>query len=532
MRKSTTALALWVIFPFCLTGGAERLEAATDSIQEIVLENGFRVLVVEKTAVPRVAASLWYRVGGIAEAQGEHGSTHFLEHMIHQGTTTVGTRDFAAEKPILREIYETEQKLIEVWNRERNRLRERNVFYDELDWPTTPEMVKLRQRLYELEDQDSELREFWAEYNWYRRYGGRARHADPVPATTGNEHMDISLDLPKENLELLFRLEAERMVNAVLRGWEAQRFTVFEQILNSHSRPERGRFYQAINGVTGLAHPIYLSAGGHMRDFAYFNRASMLRMYEKYFVPGNATLVLVGDVALGQVRSLAERYFGRIPKGAEAPARMDYEAEPVPGGAARLDWLEPLDPRVIIRFRIPGVGHPDRPAFDALAALLRGRHGVLARALRLREGGSRDPFREVDFQASAPRSGSPRTISLVARARRDDDLPKLEQMMLAALEELRQGKLASGDLNRARKAMRLQWEQIRSSRGNLASELGRFQVMDSWRTLEPYMDAREKASIEDIRRVAERYLVPANRTIATSRRNPAPNALLARTSPE
>jgi predicted Zn-dependent peptidase len=105
-------------------------------------------------------------------------------------------------------------------------------------------------------------------------------------------------------------------------------------------------------------------------------------------------------------------------------------------------------------------------------------------------------------------------------------------MMLAALEELRQGKLASGDLNRARKAMRLQWEQIRSSRGNLASELGRFQVMDSWRTLEPYMDAREKASIEDIRRVAERYLVPANRTIATSRRNPAPNALLARTSPE
>ena len=44
------------------------------------------------------------------EAQGEHGSTHFLEHMVYQGTTSVGTKDFEAEKPILHEIYETEQE--------------------------------------------------------------------------------------------------------------------------------------------------------------------------------------------------------------------------------------------------------------------------------------------------------------------------------------------------------------------------------------------------------------------------------------
>ena len=137
-----------------------------------MLSNGFRVLVVPDSRTPRVAASLWYRVGAIQEPVGEHGSTHFLEHAIHQGTTSVGTRDLEAERPILREIAETEQKLLSVRNRERRRLRERGVFVDELAWPETPEMTELRQRLYTLEDQDSRHREFWAEYPSYHRHGG------------------------------------------------------------------------------------------------------------------------------------------------------------------------------------------------------------------------------------------------------------------------------------------------------------------------------------------------------------------------
>ena len=122
-------------------------------VQELVLDNGFKVLVVEGSQVPRVAASLWYRLGSLQERIGEHGSTHFLEHVVHQGTTTVGTKNFEAEKSLLRQIYETEQKLLATRNRERNRLRQRDVFFGDLDWPTTPEIEQLRRRLYELEDE-------------------------------------------------------------------------------------------------------------------------------------------------------------------------------------------------------------------------------------------------------------------------------------------------------------------------------------------------------------------------------------------
>ncbi len=338
---------------------------------EIVFDNGFRIVLVEDHRVPRVAASLQYRFGALSERNGEHGTAHFLEHVIHQGTTTVGVKDRDLDRRLLRALYETEQELLAERNAHRNAVRERNVFYDEGDWPTTEREQELRRKLYELEDEQAKNRIFWEEYNWYRRHGGLMRHSDPVPANTGNELLRIEVDLPRERMEMFFRLEADRMVNAVLRGWEAQRFTVLEQFFVLQ-RNEIGRFQEALNGVTGVAHPIYIHTGGHERDHAYWNRASMLRLYDEYIVPNNATLTLIGDMTVDEARSLGAKYFGRVPRAPAPPADMDVEAEPPPGGSVRLDWLEPIEPAVLIRYRIPGVGHPDRPAFDVVARLLRG----------------------------------------------------------------------------------------------------------------------------------------------------------------
>ena len=287
-------------------------------VQEHVLENGFTILLVEDHRMPRVAANLWVRVGSMAEPVGLHGVTHFLEHVIHQGTTTVGTSDLAAELPILQAIHDTEQELIAVRNRERNQLRERDVFYDEIGWPVTPEIQALRDRLYELEDLDNEYRDFWTSYKWYMQHGGYVRHTDPVPASTEQDYMEMNMALPKEHLELFFRLEADRLVNAILRGWEAQRFTVLEQILGGKSNPQT-RFNEAIDGVTAQVHPVYVPDGGHVRDFGNFTRAAMRRIYDDYFVPNNAALVLVGDTTLQEVVPLAERTFGVLPRGPEPP---------------------------------------------------------------------------------------------------------------------------------------------------------------------------------------------------------------------
>ncbi|MGH9386989.1 MAG: insulinase family protein, partial [Vicinamibacterales bacterium] len=77
---------------------------------EVVFENGFRIVLIEDHRVPRVAASLQYRFGALSERNGEHGTAHFLEHAIHQGTTTVGVNDRDLDRTLWRAIYDTEQE--------------------------------------------------------------------------------------------------------------------------------------------------------------------------------------------------------------------------------------------------------------------------------------------------------------------------------------------------------------------------------------------------------------------------------------
>ncbi|MCY4398964.1 MAG: insulinase family protein [Gemmatimonadetes bacterium] len=486
-------------------------------VHEHVLDNGFTILVVEDHRTPRVAANLWIRVGSMQEPVGLHGMTHFLEHVIHQGTTTIGTSDLSAELPILREIHDTEQELISLRNRERNRLRERAVFFDELGWPVTPEMRALRERLYELEDLDNEYRDFWTSYKWYLQHGGYARHTDPVPASTEQDYMEMNMALPREHLELFFRLEADRMANAILRGWEAQRFTVLEQVLGGLSRPQT-RFNEAIDGVTAAAHPVYLPDGGHLRDFGTFTRAAMQRVYDDYFVPNNATLVLVGDVTLDQIVPLAQRYFGELPRGPEPPADMDVEAEPVPGGSVRLDWTEPLSPQVHVRYRIPGMGHPDRPVLDLIAALLSGPHGIAGQ--RLAASGT-SASASADFRViHTYRFGSPGAFNLVAQAEADGDLAAVERALLSAVDDLRAGRIDSAAMTRAHKRLRVEWAEFLDNPQELAFLIGHHHTMNHWSVLPDLVGARDAATAADVQHVAATYFVPSNRVIAVARAAP------------
>ena len=68
------------------------------------LANGMRVLLVERPVVPTVSYNVTFRVGSVNEQTGESGLAHLFEHMAFKGTTTIGTKDYARERPLLDEI--------------------------------------------------------------------------------------------------------------------------------------------------------------------------------------------------------------------------------------------------------------------------------------------------------------------------------------------------------------------------------------------------------------------------------------------
>ena len=59
-------------------------------IETFTLPNGLRVVLSEDHTAPLVAVNLWYHVGSANERPGRTGFAHLFEHMLFQGSESVG----------------------------------------------------------------------------------------------------------------------------------------------------------------------------------------------------------------------------------------------------------------------------------------------------------------------------------------------------------------------------------------------------------------------------------------------------------
>jgi zinc protease len=67
----------------------------TTQIQEFVLDNGLKVLLLEDHKSPAVTFQVWYRVGSRNEKDGKSGLSHFLEHMLFKGTQKLKPEEYS-----------------------------------------------------------------------------------------------------------------------------------------------------------------------------------------------------------------------------------------------------------------------------------------------------------------------------------------------------------------------------------------------------------------------------------------------------
>ncbi len=469
-------------------------------IQEHVFDNGLRLLVIERPGEHRVVSKIFTDMGALNEAPGEFGAAHFLEHLMFKGTATLGSLDWEREKQIHEQIQAAEDALIEELNRARNDLRERGVFHDYRHRETTPRIEELKALIDSLNRQAQELADEGPMKTWYQAYGGSR-----LTATTEQEYMKFDLDLPADRVELFLRVEADRMQNSVFRNFDAERMVLVEQRLGDLNRAETD-FREAMNSLVGRVSLVYIPEG-YANDFEQYTRRYERELYETYFVPNNTTLIFIGGVTMEEMIPKVEKYFGHMERAPE-PAR--YQArEPLPSAEKRLTWRsDTLAPRIEVRYQIPGVGHPDRPLFDVLAEAYETH--LQSAVADAGINGKVDINTRVVHTA---RFGVPASINIELVVNDAAQLGDAEDALLAELRRLRKETLPADLVSHARKKLRTEWYRTARDPNALAFQIGHFEVMDSWRTLLPYLEARDSVTAEDLRRLGEKYFVANNRSI-------------------
>ena len=170
-----------------------------------------------------------------------------------------------------------------------------------------------------------------------------ARNGGNENAFTGSDYTGYYQTIARDRLELVMEMEADRMTNLVLDDPAVlpERDVVLEERSQRVDNDPGARLAEQLNAAQFLNHPYRLPVIGWRHEMASYTREDALDFYNTWYAPNNAVLIVAGDIDAEELRPLAERYYGAIPR-RDVPQRVRVQ-EP-PQQAAR--EVELIDPRV------------------------------------------------------------------------------------------------------------------------------------------------------------------------------------------
>ncbi len=459
-----------------------------DKVQEYTLKNGLKLLMVERHTSPTVATWIRYRVGSVDERSDERGLAHLLEHMLFKGTKTLGTTDFAAEKPVLQDRADCPALMLEKSRRENS----------------NPEVIKkLKEELYTLEKAAEKfvVKEEFAQI--YARNGGSGYNA-----FTGKDGTTYLINMPANKMELWAAIESDRMKNAVLREFYTERDVVMEERRRSYDTEPEGQLWENFLATTFVAHPYGQPIIGWMSDIENLSRTKAEAFLHKYYAPNNAIMAIVGDIKTAETIALVEKYFGDIAPG--TPVQPVAVEEPQQLGEKRLEVLADAESQLMMAFHKPTFPSPDDYVFDVIDMLLAdGRTSRLHKKLVVEK--------QLATEAgsfNAPGTRYPNLFVLYATPRDPHTVKEVEEAVLEELERLKKEPVTGQELKQI--LNKLEYEESRQmiSNGGLARNLTEYEATTgSWRYLIEHRRNVAKVTPDDVLRVANKYRVPTNRTV-------------------
>jgi predicted Zn-dependent peptidase len=496
---STTAAA-----PAPATAPPQVAAAGSSGVQELVLDNGLRFLLLERPGQPLVAAGWAVHSGSSAESAGSTGVAHLIEHLLFGGSEVIGTTDYRRERALIerREELETERR-------------------------SERPGADVEQRIARVEERLRELRRKGEYALLYTEAGALG-----INAVTNQDLSYFTLSIPPARLELWFWLESDRLLRPVFREIYDELGVVEEErgqrILSVPAGPARQRFDARFWGAEdAYAWP----AIGRPEDLASLRRADVESFFSRHYTADRLTAVLVGDFDAKQVAAWAERYFGRLAPAGRQPAPAGSGDAVASDAAASnalasdglasdaLEAFAPFElreacecrPQVELRFRSVPFGHPDAPVLDVVAGLLNGRTGRLHRGLVLERG--------LAFSASAHHEPQRRggAFSLVAESQGaaggEGVLDALQRALEEELERLRRDPPGERELAKVKNQITTDAARQMKRPAGLSQRLLIYDALGGWRYLEEWPRVAERVTAADVTRVLERWLAPERRAV-------------------
>ena len=288
----------------------------------------------------------------------------------------------------------------------------------------------------------------------------------------------------KDALDTLLFIEAERMAHGLYEPeeCESERTVIISELQGGENDPDQ-LLDTEVTATAFRAHPYRHPTIGWIDDLRSMSRDDLFGHYRRHYVPGNATLVVVGDVDTEDVLRRANRHFAGIDGGAPPPRVRPGEPHQI--GERRV-LLEREGTTAYLKF-----------AWHAPAA------------------------REDDFFPMLVPTSEPFLYNISLTAMEGVTLSSLEDAAVREVGRVREQGLTDEDVTRAKRQLRARLVFDTDSVTNVAHQLGYFETVAGPGYFDSLASRVSEVTPAQVADVARRRLATEKRTVGWFRPVPS-----------
>lgn len=332
-------------FILCLFTAASfaQVQDITLNVREYKLENGFTVILNEDKTQSKVFGGICVKAGSKNDPADATGMAHYMEHMLFKGTETLGTKDFAKEKPFLDSIYYYYDKLAGITDeKERNAIRERiNINSIEAGKYGMPNEF------------DKMLKSIGSE---------------GVNAFTSNEITFYHNTFPPSQIERWLDIYAHRFQKPVFRSFQSELEVVYEEKNRGMDNFIVPLMEKAISTIY-KRHPYGTQTTiGTVEHLKNPSLTKMYQFFNTYYVANNMALVLSGNFDTDEIVPIIKEKFGKLRTGV-IPQFPSYPEDAFKGREYYRVRMSPIKIGIMAYRTVPS-GHADEMVLKVLGGLL------------------------------------------------------------------------------------------------------------------------------------------------------------------
>jgi zinc protease len=326
----------------------------------------------------------------------------------------------------------------------------------------------------------------------------------------------------RDALDRMLFIEAERMHASLYEpeDCESERTVIISELKGGENDPEQ-LLDTELTAAAFRVHPYGHPTIGWLPDLQTMTREDLYGHYRRFYIPNNATIVIVGDVETDAVLARVEHHFGAVPSGKAIERKRSIES------------AQQAERRVHFRkegttaywraaFHAPAVADDDFFPMLFVDAALSGASGLniwSGHKVPTPQRSARLYRATVDTGLAANVGGAvlptedPFLYYIWATVAGGKTLRSVEDAVLTELERVARDGITEAELTKVRAQLRARFVYDGDSVTDIAHQLGYFETIGSWRDYHDLIPRLGTVTLDQVNAAARKYLQPDNRTI-------------------